>query len=877
MGWRREIVVVGDGGKDAAPRGGNPETKGPTEEVSPRDALVKWANGQDSWVRALVDTVLKASGPLGDTAVSQLYDRYLAEKGLSEETVEVIGPLSGGDAGVTAKSALALESLGEVTGVNALTSGQEIVFNRGLTIIFGENGSGKTGYTRILKALADVRTFEEILPDVNETGAAAPQECLVKYVEDDIADEHRWKGERGVVPFTAISIFDSPAVALHVDDDLNYIYTPGDLALFAVVGKAIDGIHELLDDAIAGRRPKGNPFVSHFTNGTAVYAAVETLGPTTEIEAVEKLALGGEEAKAERDAKQVVVDALRGGAVDAQTAAARTRRDLAAKLAEVATAVDNFQVELYGDTVGELAEAESAYGQIRAAFAAQSGAEGDAEEKWQDFVLAGEEYRHHLVSQGNHDPDHCIYCRQSLDAQAKARLETYREFADDAGRKRVDAAKTAIDRLTRGILAVDLRTAQDALASAREENSEDQGLMDAGRFLEDVDACLVSIRSGVAVPQGEVGKQAVVIKSYGERRRAEEDSLIEALDAKRAERVEKLKEADAELADVVDRIELSARLDAIRSHVEDAKWAAKAEQLSKRFRGISASLTATVKAASAKLLNTDFERRFEEECHALRAPKVGLAFPGRRGEPARRKTVSANHKPSKVLSEGEQKVIGLADFLAEVSLRQSSVPVVFDDPVNSLDYRRIAEVSSRIAALASERQVIIFTHNIWLTVELLAQFESKRDECTYYRVTDEAGKGKIVEGSHPRWDTVKGTKGKINATLQDAKAAEGETREALVERAYSLMRTWSEVVVEEELFAGVLGRFAPNVAMGKLEKVRPERLQAAIDTINPIFEKACRIMEGHSQPLESLGHTPSVEEAEEDWKRLQEARDAYRA
>lgn len=355
----------------------------------------------------------------------------------------------------------------------------------------------------------------------------------------------------------------------------------------------------------------------------------------------------------------------------------------------------------------------------------------------------------------------------------------------------------------------------------------------------------------------------------------EEDALIETLSAKRAERVEQHQKAEAELAELVDRLELGDRMGAITVFVEDARWTAKAEQLSKRFRGISKSLTATVKVASATLLNSDFERRFEEERSALRAPKVGLAFPGRRGEPARRKTVSAKHKPSTVLSEGEQKVIALADFLAEVSLRRSPAPVILDDPVNSLDYRRIAEVSGRIAALAAERQVIVFTHNIWLAVELLATFETKKDQCTYFRVTDEGGKGHIVEGSHPRWDTVKGTKGKINAALQDAKASQGETREAFIERAYSLIRTWCEVVVEEELFGGVLGRFAPNVAMGRLDKVRPDRMQAAIDTINPIFEKACRLMEGHSQPLESLGHSPSLEEAEEDWNRLREARDAY--
>lgn len=857
----------------AGPLDREPATPG----VSARDALVGWANKQDGWVRALVDTVLKSSGPLGEAAVGQIYDRYLAEKGLTEEGVETVGPLVGGQTDTAARSTLVLESLGDVSGVNALTAGQTIAFNTGMTVVFGENGSGKTGYTRILKALAEVRTVEEILPDVNDEDGAAPQECLVRFREDDVPDEHNWKGETGVAPFTALSIFDSPAVALHVDDDLNYLYTPGDLALFAIVGKAVEEVHERLVAEIGARSPKGNPFLSHFTNGTKVYAQIEALGSTTDLDALSGLVRRGDEVVAGREAKQATVDALRGGAVDAQIAAARSRRDLALRVAEVASAAEGFQADLYEEAIKELGEADSSYAEIRASFAAESGAEGEGAEKWQDFVLAGERYRRHLLIHDAEAAERCIYCRQTLDAEARERLATYREFADDAARRRVESAKASVERLSRSILAVDLRPVADGVAAAREDGAEGAHLDEAGRLLPMLEIAVGSIRSGVACSWDGLDGKARSARAQAEKRVEDEDGLIETLNEKRTERASQLERAETELAELTDAVELGGRFDAVREHVEDARWSARAEQLSRRFRGISKSLTETVKKASATLLNTDFERRFEEECAALRAPKVGLAFPGRRGEPARRKTVSAKHKPSKVLSEGEQKVIALADFLAEVSLRPSPAPVIFDDPVNSLDYRRIREVSGRIALLASERQVIVFTHNIWLAVELLAVFESKKDECTYYRVTDEGGKGQFAEGSHPRWDTVKGTKGKINSALQSAKASEGEEREAFIERAYSLMRTWSEVVVEEELFAGVLGRFAPNVAMGKLAKVRPDRLQAAIDTINPIFEKACRVMEGHSQPLESLGHAPSLEEAEADWKRLQGARDAYRA
>jgi hypothetical protein len=69
---------------------------------------------------------------------------------------------------------------------------------------------------------------------------------------------------------------------------------------------------------------------------------------------------------------------------------------------------------------------------------------------------------------------------------------------------------------------------------------------------------------------------------------------------------------------------------------------------------------------------------FEEERKALRAPRVRLEFPGREGEPKRRKG-PAKRALSEVLSEGEQEVIVLADLPAEAAMPQTVAPVVFED------------------------------------------------------------------------------------------------------------------------------------------------------------------------------------------------------
>jgi energy-coupling factor transporter ATP-binding protein EcfA2 len=253
-----------------------------------------------------------------------------------------------------------------------------------------------------------------------------------------------------------------------------------------------------------------------------------------------------------------------------------------------------------------------------------------------------------------------------------------------------------------------------------------------------------------------------------------------------------------------------------------------------------------------------------------------LQFPGRQGQVTRKKAVaSGEHRPSDVLSEGEQKVIALADFLAEASLKPPA-PVIFDDPINSLDYKRMAEVVDRIAALSDTRQVIVFTHNIWFTTELLARFEKRTQDCSYYDVSRDGAKiGIVSKGTHPRSDSFSSLKGKINELIQVADKATGEPLAALIERAYELLRNICEVIVETELLQGVTQRHQAMVRMTMLPKINFNGLEGAVAAIYPIYEDCCRYIGSHSQPLETLNVRPTLTMLKADWQKVLDARNAY--
>src|SRR5699024_5981998 len=222
------------------------------------------------------------------------------------------------------------------------------------------------------------------------------------------------------------------------------------------------------------------------------------------------------------------------------------------------------------------------------------------------------------------------------------------------------------------------------------------------------------------------------------------------------------------------------------------------KDLKRSLSGLQRTVTQLSKSSSDQLVNQSFDKLFAEECEALRAPSLKLEFVGRSGKAHRMKVMNGKHRPSNVLSEGEQKVLALADFLAEARLAGISAPIIFDDPVSSLDHRRVHEVSERIVDLSEENQVIVFTHDILFATTLINLSDNNK-RCTFFHITDDGGKGQVSRTSGPRSDSLSAIKGRINASAQEATTQQGEARDTTVRNGYRHIRSWRAVFTDAAL------------------------------------------------------------------------------
>jgi len=223
---------------------------------------------------------------------------------------------------------------------------------------------------------------------------------------------------------------------------------------------------------------------------------------------------------------------------------------------------------------------------------------------------------------------------------------------------------------------------------------------------------------------------------------------------------------------------------------------------------------------------------------------------------------------SEVLSEGEFRCIALAGFLAELSTEQSHSSLVFDDPVCSLDDQWRRNVAERLAQLASERQVIVFTHDIFFFVDLVGFCELKGvrlRHCYLRRGPNQPGE--CVDGVP--WTTMKINRriGFVKDKYQNARTIHRQqgfdAYEPEARRIYGLLRDIWECAVEEVLLNGVVLRFDRAVhtqQLNRLSDITDEDLQA----VHEGMTKSSRFLEGHAQPRTVIDPAPGPDELLDD-------------
>lgn len=847
-------------------------------EGSAVGALATWANGLDGWVRMVTAEVLSRRTTLDEEMIAAAYQQLLAEKGLTDDAPASVPTIEISAAPPDDAPSLRLIRIGDTSRINRLVDGQEMVFNDRITVVYGENASGKTGYARVLKRVAGARSAGRVLPDVYTSSPGIPT-ATIEYALGSDSVTVAWQEGSPTVPVLGrVCVFDTPATPLHVDDDLTYLYTPTDIAVFEYVHAALSRIRDLLSAERTRRAPKGNPFLSRFRRGTVQFSLVESLRPSTDIAELRRQAAVVEDEDTRITDLDDRIRNLESGGQQSQLAGARATQSICGSAVAVADRLLAFDPQAYASALENVAACHQRVQDMSEALFSGDHLPGVFTAEWNAFIAAAHEYGvTHVGPAFPDDATDCPYCRQTLGDEARGLLQRYKSNLADDSQADLRAAAQALDAIIEPVAAMAIPDASGANGNGADD---DGGLAAAiGRIR------ALGLRQQTRLSERlpwDASAELDLVRA--DRRMLDEQRVAAAravrdLSTEASERERQLGDSRATLLELEDRRTLRSLLDGIVEHVEALKWIDLADTVLRTFQGLLRSVTEAMKDATRGILNTNFEASFQRECQLLNCPSVRLEFPGRQAATLRHKSVGANYRLGEVLSEGEQKVIALADFLAEVSMRPSSAPVILDDPITSLDARRVDEVADRIVNLCSEQQVIIFTHHLYFATKLLAAFEhsSSRDQCNFYEVLAEDGKvGLVSRGPHPRMDTVKAIAGRVNKVLQDARAASGTARSDLIATAYGHIRGWIEAFIEDDLLQGSVKRHRANISIDALSRVNGKAVDAAVQVLQPIFDRACERMWPHAHTADQLQARPTIDDVAADWQALNTVAEAVR-
>nr|WP_239024891.1 AAA family ATPase [Sphingomonas corticis] len=231
-------------------------------------------------------------------------------------------------------------------------------------------------------------------------------------------------------------------------------------------------------------------------------------------------------------------------------------------------------------------------------------------------------------------------------------------------------------------------------------------------------------------------------------------------------------------------------------------------------------------------------------------------------------------KKSRILSEGEQRALSLACFLAESHVAGRKSGIILDDPVTSLDHGRVRCVARRLVDEAAKgRQIIVFTHNLVFYNELtLACVDRAVPVPALPCLIQQGGSGEfgIVSVGDAPWvarkvrEREQTLKTMIDDIPDDLAVASDAYRGRCTGFYAALRETW-ERAVEEIVLNDVVRRYGPTVGTLRLGGV-----DVSDDDFMLIHRAMTRASEhsGHDQAAGRQIETPSKAQMRADLAEL---------
>lgn len=830
------------------------------------DDILDWSGGLPSWQRDALRRLF-LNGSLSPADQSELVALIEEEHGggpraairpepLSTDHIPAAG--SGGSVHL-----LRLENL---QSVNRFAAGRslELAPDR-LNVLFGENGAGKSGYARVLRNACRARQRQPVLPDAFDDTKPRPiPSAEITFTENGNPRRVTWSQGGQTEPVLGrVAVYDGACGADYVAKEGASNYQPFGLPHLHRLASAQRELQGLFDRERGQIRLNAANFTD-LRGDHDVGWFIASLSATSDIALLRRLGtLTPDEHKRIEELASVL------GTMNPEPDARNAER-LATRLESAATAAQTAQRYVTERALDEVRQRKQNEKTAQEAWALaqqrlHSGNDdtnpqllpGTGNDVWKVLFEAAERFS---IEHAYPDHDHpniaegakCVLCQSPLDSDAKRRMQRFAEYvADEASQNAHDTAKRMTETMqsigAANLSPIDAPTLEELATADPELHAF--AISTTASWKERRQWIRKAIESGdwtVArppMPEGDALDSR--LRTKAEELRAHAQNLRSALDPAAKAQLE------SERAALDARNRLSARLKEVEQYVIDAKThrelTACYDALNPRRVSTKMTELAGVYVTSALADATNEELRALGYRRSVEPQISGRTDLGQ--TMVTLKIKGCQDSAHQVLSEGEQRAMGLALFLAEVRLQDHASTVVFDDPSTSLDHRHRRHMAERLAALAVERPVLVFTHDAVFLAEINHAVKASGQPVEYQTVAwGGASPGYVMQGL--TWETMS-----CDARLADlehnAKTIaigdgdymDEETKEK-VKTCYTKLRGTIERGVREIFLNNTVKPFSDEVSVDSFGAVVGHP-QDEWQQVSDLYARCCEVTDAH--------------------------------
>lgn len=847
------------------------------------DYLWEWAENSGEWAKKLTKIAVEKESGLSESELNEIYSLFFKEITIDDKNTLPKTPRPVID---LTPSDITLHSLSDIKGVNRLAENQTLSFSNNITVIYGENASGKSGYSRILKNLGfsyekETRVLCNVYCKSDEC-----QNAKLIYSRNGDREEFAWDGVCKCPDLQGISVFTNNCVNISLDAKRELLVTPIGFHLFRVVSNELDSLAALHKAKIAFLK-KRIDWLSDLHEDTKAYNFLNTLNSKSSKDELKTLGTFTEENKKSLKDLQVQKRNLNKKLIQSEITSFQNQLR---ELRTIKTGIEGTKTSFTAQDWLKIADHLKKIDDLKQKeqkglkdIAQERGVELYESAEFSSFIRAADNYIKRLgkddypIDEG----EICIYCRQKLtDKDAIKLLTSYRLLLNDPTQTQIRQNKQSLTTLQSKLNSITSKITLHYPSYGEDEEKKPIQPDFILNFCKKVEGLKKIADSKIA----EKIKERIfdlnydsVINALGSKIKAIEASLEKKVESLTTIE-EKEKELDGKINELLDGKKLSDKYSEAEKKLEELQVAALLEDLTRVFN--TDPLSRKTSQARKDLIAKNFNKNFSDELKVLRRSeiKVNLNFRTDKAKSFILQDIGQDHRLTDVLSEGEQKAIALAEFLAELQLDEIKAPVVFDDPVTSLDHKIIEEVARRMVKMSRERQVVIFTHSILLFNSIKQKSELPRFkslEFKYYETdTDTENTGFLHESPTLKEDTFKNYQKRINEILNLPKDEREKKESELAVEGYNKLRPAIEVFVEKEMFNETVKRYRKNVALMRLETVNGALIDKHKEKLNDIYERCCEYIDAHSSP-DGLPQDPTLSELALDFREVCNIRDEF--